>query len=165
MDDSAHRVVLMHTVDQDSYQLEVRNLSDGALVGTPQVVQSAPEPGRRRPGGRHPAPGVGAAVGPADYHDELLNLDVATGTPGNPVEPDATAKATRAYYDGIDVDAGTGTVQLAHLADSSLCFGFSANAVIDVSEATGAVTPVRHVHPGVRHQLRLGPGRLARRRC
>ncbi|ACU73435.1 peptidase S8 and S53 subtilisin kexin sedolisin [Catenulispora acidiphila DSM 44928] len=140
VDDSAHRVVLMHTVDENSYQLEVRNLSDGSLVGTPQVVQGAPSlvVGGRVDAARHQA-WVLQWVQP-DYHDELLSLDVASGKPGTPVEPDATAKATRAYYDGIDVDAGTGTVQLAHLADSSLCFGTAANAVIDVNEATEAVS-------------------------
>ncbi|MEY9904980.1 hypothetical protein ABIA35_001196 [Catenulispora sp. MAP12-49] len=140
VDASAHRVVLMHTLSQDSYQLEVRNLSNGALVGTPQAVQN--DPGLVI-GGRVDSTTHKAWVlqwVKSDYHDELLNLDVATGTPGTPVEPDAAAKANRAYYDGIDVDAGTGTVQLAHLADSSLCFGFSANAVLDVSEATGAVS-------------------------
>ena len=63
VDDSAHRVVLMHVLNQDSYQLEVRKLSDGSLVGTPQVVQSSPG---EVIGGRVDAdapPGVAAAVG------------------------------------------------------------------------------------------------------
>jgi hypothetical protein len=141
VDDSAHRVVLMHVLDQDSYQLEVRNLSDGSLAGTPQVVQSSPGLviGGRVDAARHQAWLLQWAG--SDYHDELLNVDVTTGAAGTPVEPDAAAKVTkRAFYDGIDIDASTGTVQLAHLADSSLCFGASANAVVDVSEATGAVS-------------------------
>jgi len=140
VDDSAHRVVLMHTLNQDSYQLEVRNLSDGSLVGTPQAVQSSPGLviGGRVDATRHQAWLLQWAG--SDYHDELLNVNVTTGAAGTPVEPDAAAKVTkRAYYDGIDIDASTGTVQLAHLADSSLCFGASANAVIGVNEATGAV--------------------------
>jgi hypothetical protein len=140
VDDSAHRVVLIHVLDQDSYQLEVRNLADGSLVGTPQVVQNSPA---LIVGGRVDATTHKAWVlqwAGSDYHDELLNLDVSTGTPGTPVEPDGAAKAARAYYDGIDLDPGTGTVQLAHLPDSAICFGGSSNAVIDVSEATGAVT-------------------------
>ena len=141
VDDSAHRVVLMHTLNQDSYQLEVRNLSDGSLVGTPQVVQNAPGLviGGRVDATRHQAWVLQWAG--SGYHDELLSVNVASGVAGTPIEPDAAAKVTaRAYYDGIDVDAGTGTVQLAHLADSSLCFGASANAVIDVSEATGGIS-------------------------
>ena len=139
VDDSAHRVVLMHVLNQDSYQLEVRDLSDGSLVGAPQVVRNTPG---LVVGGRVDATSHKAWVlqwAASDYRDELLSVDVTTGAPGTPVEPDAAAKAKRAYYDGIDVDASTGTVQLAHLADNSVCFGATANAVIDVSEATGSV--------------------------
>ena len=140
VDDSAHRVVLMHTLNQDSYQLEVRNLADGSLVGTPQVVQNTPGLviGGRVDAKQHQAWVLQWAK--SDYHDELLNVNVSTGAAGTPIEPDATVKATRAYYNGIDVDASTGTVQLAHLADSALCFGGAANAVVNVSEATGTVT-------------------------
>ncbi|WP_194921298.1 peptidase S8 [Catenulispora rubra] len=139
VDDSAHRVVLMHTLSQDSYQLEVRNLADGSLVGTPQVVQNTPGlvMGGRVDSTLHQAWVLQWAK--SDYHDELLNVNVGTGAAGTAIEPDATVKATRAYYNGIDVDASTGTVQLAHLADSAQCFGGASNAVINVSETTGAV--------------------------
>ena len=84
VDDSAYRVVLMHTLDQDSYQIEVRNLSDGCLVGTPQVVRNSPGLvlGGRVDATRHQA-WVLQWAGP-DYHDELLNVDVATGAAGHP---------------------------------------------------------------------------------
>jgi hypothetical protein len=139
VDTSAHRVVLMHTVDQDSYQLEVRNLSDGSLVGTPQVVKNAPGLviSGRVDSTRHKAWVLQWAA--SDYHDELQPLDVSTGTLGTPIAPDATVQARRAYYDGIDLDPSTGTVQLAHLPDSPICFGGAANAVISISEDTGAV--------------------------
>ncbi|WP_194897471.1 peptidase S8 [Catenulispora pinisilvae] len=140
VDDSAHRVVLMHTLNQDSYQLEVRSLADGGLVGTPQVVQNPPGDVI---GGRVDATSHQAWVlqwAKPDYHDELLNVDVSTGKPGTPVEPDAAAKAPAHHYDGVDIDPSTGTVQLAYLPNSALCFGSQSNAVINISEATGAVS-------------------------
>ena len=162
VDDSAHRVVLMHTLNQDSYQIEVRNLSDGCLVGTPQLVRTAPG---LVVGGRvdaDPAPGLGAPVGQHGLPRRAAERGRRHRQAGHPGRAGRHGEGERAYYAGIDLDPSTGTVQLAHLPDSSLCFGSSANAVIDVSEATGAVTSARR-HAGLRHQLRLGAGRLAGR--
>ncbi|MEZ0095129.1 S8 family serine peptidase [Streptacidiphilus sp. EB129] len=141
VDTTAHSVLLAHWTGDQSKTLEVWNLSTGTEIGAPVTLTASRYllfGGRVDPTRHRAALLVWAQPGNTD---QLLPLDMATGALGTAIPLDPAAGQTSGrYFTGLDLDASTGTVQVAHLGGGGFCFGFGAKQVLNVDLGSRAVT-------------------------
>jgi hypothetical protein len=140
VDTGLHRALVAHWTSSNAKQLETWDLTTNTEVGQPITLTSSQDVllGGRVDQARHRAALlVWAQPGKAD---EVLPLNLTTGSLGTAIPLDPTAGKSAGYYNTIDLDQTTGHVQVAHLAGSLICFGAGTSQVLDVNLDSSTVT-------------------------
>lgn len=145
VDTVLHRVLLAHWTSNAAKQLEVWDIATNTEVSQAITLPSSQDVllGGRVDQVRHRAALlVWAQPGNAD---EVLPLDMTTGSLGTPIQLDPAVGSSAGYYDTIDLDQTTGHVQVAHLnnvgtAGSIFCLGANSLSVLNVNLDSSMVT-------------------------
>ena len=133
VDTSLHRALVTHWTSSASKQLETWDLTTNTEIGKPVTLPSSQYLllGGRVDSVRHRAALlVWTLPGNAD---EILPLDLTTGSLGTAIPLDTAANTSAGYYNMIDLDQTTGLVQVAHLGNSKICFGVGTSVVLNVN--------------------------------
>jgi hypothetical protein len=140
VDAGAHRALVLHyTSSSTTQQLQTYDTGTGRVVSTSTVEGTQYEIlGGRVDPVRHR--GALLARHQPDRADTVLPVDLGTGTLGTPIPADAPG-VSAGKYNAIDIDPATGSVYLAHLGGSWICFTSAAANVAAVDLDTRTVTP------------------------
>jgi hypothetical protein len=140
VDTSLNRVLVAHWTSNASRQLETWSITTNTEIGKPVTLSASQYTllGGRVDQTRHRAALlVWAQPGNAD---EVLPLDMTTGSLGTAIPLDTVAGMGAGYYNTMDLDQTTGHVQVAHLTNSRICFGAGTSQVLDVNLDNSTVT-------------------------
>jgi hypothetical protein len=140
VDTGLHQALVAHWTSSATKQLETWNLTTNTEVGQPITLTSSQDVllnGRVDSVRHRAALLVWAQPGNTD---EVLPLDLTTGSLGTAIPLDTTAGTSAGYYNAIDLDQTTGHVQVAHLVGNLICFGGGTPQVLDVNLDSSTVT-------------------------